>query len=1399
MTSHILRRTLIALAGLAFAMAAVAENWVATLATGGSPIAIALNPVTGKTYVANQSGGTVTIIDNATHATTTVTVGNAPWGLAVNPSTNRIYVANAAGNSVTVIDGSTDAVVASVATGAGTNAIALNAATNRIYTANFAAGTVTVIDGATHATTSVAVGINPAGLAVNPVTNRIYVANAGSHNVSVIDGATATVIATIPVGTGPVGVAVNPVTNRVFVTNLTSNSLTVIDGLTHGVVTTLATGNGPYAVAVNPVANRVYVANTNGDSVTVVNGTTLATSTVYVGMRPVALSVNAATHQVFVANENSDSVTVIDGAINAATTLPAGAAPRSVVVNPLTNRAYVANAGGSITVVDGWSSARTATIALPFPVATAVNPVTNKIYAPGLGNVRVIDGVTHGIATLSAGVDPAAIVVNPVTNKVYVANAGSDDVTVVDGQTNATVTVPAGNQPQSIDANPVTNRIYVANYLGNSVTVIDGATHATATVGAGVRPVSVAVNPATNRIYVANFGESAVTVIDGTTNETSAVAMAGPASLVAVNPATNRIYAVSVTANNVTVIDGATHATSVVTTGTSPYAIGINRVTNKIYVANANAGTVTVIDGATHATVDVVVGSSPAWIGINPVTNKIYVANQVSASVTVIDGMTNTATTMATGSGPEMLAVNPVTNRIYVANVTSDSITVIDEGSSQATSHAPAASLPLGFVTTRASPVLSIAVAGAYTPTDPPLRTVRFRQGDAYGAFAGTSGTGPYAAALTALVAGPNYVSMFALDAMEGTAIDTSGGGMGGASVITGAPRVALVMYLPVRVVGASLPNGTYGVSYAASVSAEGLLAPLSFSIGAGALPPGLGLDAASGQISGTAAAAGSFDFTVSATDPAGGAGSQALAIVIDKAPQHIQIGSMPNRLTPDSPPQTIPLTGGDSGNPVLVFSLTPSLCTANGPNGATVAFFGAGICQLQLSQAGGPNHLATQLGFNIAVKYEQAIDFAPLPDRRVGDPNFTLSATGGGSGNPVFFSSMTPDVCVLGGADGSVVALIAPGTCSIEAGQMGNGTYHQAPWVVRSFKVFAAGAPGAPVIGTATAANASIGVAFTAPSSIGSSAILDYTATCGSQSATGAGPPILVAGLSNGTAYTCTVVARNAAGTGPASAPSNSATPATPSTDIPRLVGISTRMQVLTGDNVMIGGVIIGGSTPKTVVVRARGPSLGIAGALADPTLTLVPASGPALANDDWGNAANAAALAASGYAPANAKESAILATLAPGAYTAIVSGVGDTSGVSLMEVYEVDHPEIPLVAISTRGLVQTGDNVMIGGFIIQGSGPQTVVVRARGPSLGVAGALADPTLTLVPSSGAAITNDDWGTAANAAALAASGFAPGNPKESAILVTLAPGAYTAIVSGVGNTSGVAIVEVYRQ
>jgi hypothetical protein len=185
---------------------------------------------------------------------------------------------------------------------------------------------------------------------------------------------------------------------------------------------------------------------------------------------------------------------------------------------------------------------------------------------------------------------------------------------------------------------------------------------------------------------------------------------------------------------------------------------------------------------------------------------------------------------------------------------------------------------------------------------------------------------------------------------------------------------------------------------------------------------------------------------------------------------------------------------------------------------------------------------------------------------------------------------------------------------------------------------------------------------------------------------------------------------------------------------------------------------------------------------------------------NNNWQEAPNAATIQAMGLNPANNLESAILVTLNPGAYTVIVSGVNNGTGIGIVSVVEVDTPAAPMINISTRGQVLTGEGVMIGGFIISGHAPQTVVVRARGPSLGMANTLQDPVLVLVRQSDGAViaVNDNWGQAPNAAEIQASGFAP-SALESAVLMTLEPGAYTAIVYGQNNGTGIGIVEVFSR
>jgi hypothetical protein len=264
------------------------------------------------------------------------------------------------------------------------------------------------------------------------------------------------------------------------------------------------------------------------------------------------------------------------------------------------------------------------------------------------------------------------------------------------------------------------------------------------------------------------------------------------------------------------------------------------------------------------------------------------------------------------------------------------------------------------------------------------------------------------------------------------------------------------------------------------------------------------------------------------------------------------------------------------------------------------------------------------------------------------------------------------------------------------------------------------------------------------------------------------------------------------------------------------RLYNVSTRAWVGTGDNVMIGGFYVGAPGPKQVLVRVRGPELlqyGLSDVLLNPQVELKnQANGQTiLANLDWGSAANAAAITASGLAPVDAREPAILLELEPGGYTAIASGEGATTGVALIEVFELDAGSAPkLINLSTRGYVDGGDRVMIGGVIVNGQPGETkrLLFRALGPSLadfGVAGAMNDPALRLYSQeSEELIDNDDWDYLSDTlqAQVQALNLAPTVRRESVLLVDLLPGAYTLIVrpfeNDTGLEPGVGLIEAYE-
>ena len=252
--------------------------------------------------------------------------------------------------------------------------------------------------------------------------------------------------------------------------------------------------------------------------------------------------------------------------------------------------------------------------------------------------------------------------------------------------------------------------------------------------------------------------------------------------------------------------------------------------------------------------------------------------------------------------------------------------------------------------------------------------------------------------------------------------------------------------------------------------------------------------------------------------------------------------------------------------------------------------------------------------------------------------------------------------------------------------------------------------------------------------------------------------------------------------------------------------LNLSTRLNVGTGDNVLIGGFIVTGTDSKQVILRGLGPSLAVNGVplanrLADPAIDLYQDDVLVMSNDNWKDSQQTE-IEATGIAPTHDLESAIIATLVPGSYTVVLRGNNGETGNGLFEIYDLDTASNSMLGnVSTRGLVQTGDDVLIAGFIIGPGESDTVVVRAIGPSLadaGIANPLQDPTLDLYDADGVVILSDDNWRDSQETLIQSTGLTPTNDAESAIIDSLAPGAYTAVVRGKDNGTGVALVEVFN-
>ena len=729
------------------------------------------------------------------------------------------------------------------------------------------------------------------------------------------------------------------------------------------------------------------------------------------------------------------------------------------------------------------------------------------------------------------------------------------------------------------------------------------------------------------------------------------------------------------------------------------------------------------------------VGANPTQIAINPVTNKVYVANSGADSVSVINAGTGAVATVPVNDNPRWIGINVETNRIYVSHLTAANTAIID-----------------GNTDTVTKTILS--GGGGWTAVNPIKDTtyvIRFGTADE-------------------------------VNVLEGDLLK-----------LTFATR----SYQPVAIAVNPVNNRVYVANQMTTdVSANDLTTPVFY-------PPLLCPD-------------GSGGFRPQPPDPP--APYSLACIDVPNAPVSVAVNPVTNKIyaLSGSGPNAISVIEGSNhtftslnppvagtGRSIAVNPVTNTIYAIFST--ALVVVDGQTNAMTVIPVASGPVAVGVNVHTNMV--YVPNADGTMLVLNGSTGATNTVSITAGANGIAV--NPLTNMVYVLDAGGGVTPVTGAAGTPT----NIGiTATIQPLP-----------GNTG----GTSGSINITASSSMTpAPLNVARRVFYRIGTSGPWQEATGTGPyPATYSGLAPGT-YTLQAFATNgleapSINTDLANVPvvgniaSYTFTVAeSTNSNPPRTVNLSTRGRVQAGDNVMISGFVIGGSAPKTVAVVVTGPSLsayGITNPLANPKITLVRSAGQTViaSNDNWQDGcppgfacATPSQLTAAGFAPSHPLEAAVLITLQPGAYTAIVEGVGGGVGTAVAAVYEVDEPTRPLVNISTRGLVLTGDDIMIAGFVIQGSGPQTVAIVATGPSLGqygIASPLANPTLTLVRSSDQAVLaiNDDWGNATNASQISASGFAPSHAQESAILVTLQPGAYTAILSGVGNTTGTGIVAVY--
>ena len=579
------------------------------------PSAIAIDAGSHAVIVANQSGNSVTLINEATASTpaivlATIPTGNAPTALAVNPINTLIYVSNSTSNTVSVINPILKSVTATIPTGPTPGAIVADPIANQIYVASTASNTITLINGLTNTTTTIPVGAHPSALAILPTLHQLFIADSASSDVDIL--------------------------------NTTNNTITNLP----------LSGQSPNAIAINPITNTAFVTSTGAidNTVSLITNAVL-NSTGINAFQPTSMAINPATGQLFL--NTGGTLQILNTATNTIQSTTNLTASSFMVLNPITDTLYFASAGTTTNVLTSLNAQTLATTSVNIPglpTGMDVNPVTNRIYITEANNgvILSIDGASGAIATITPatsayGSQPYAVAVNPATNRIYVGDQQTENIAVIDGSTNKILTyIPENYYQLNITVDSVHNLIYV---LDPGLAVIDGATNIRTVIDGGcygenhILPDFVRGN-----LYLTGCQDGTISVynIPSATYSTITPPTGDGLGSAAINLANNQLYPGTVTTNTrhtsyplgyMDVVDAATLAISRVYVG--------GQGTGPVVVNPANGSVYTAVDAATTFPDSLAVLTPPATQPLTATVTPIHDSGTISS--TILFATTNTS------------------------------------------------------------------------------------------------------------------------------------------------------------------------------------------------------------------------------------------------------------------------------------------------------------------------------------------------------------------------------------------------------------------------------------------------------------------------------------------------------------------------------------------------------------------------------------------------------------------------------------------------------------------------------------------------------------------------------------------------------------------------------------